>query len=64
METDIEKPDTSSTNEQSVAAGDAICATPFTDPNIEAVLDLPPFITPLPTKLIPVPDGPRFDSCE
>ena len=38
METDIEKPDTSSTGEQSVAAGDAICATPFTDPNIEAVL--------------------------
>ncbi len=25
--------------------------------------DLPPFITPRPTKLTPVPDGPRFDSC-
>ncbi len=25
--------------------------------------DLPPFITPRPTKLTPVPDGLRFDGC-
>ncbi len=34
------------------------------DLNYLVDLDLPPFITPSPTKLTPVPDRPRFDSCE